>query len=165
MKKMSIYLGTALLGFSIPTTGGNLMNPYPPELCGSDHCNSLEETKLYQVGNPIVFQAWAVTGECLRIRVEDESGNNTKATVITPRQTVITADFQNGDTEDFTVRSLSRTGAHTIILGAASGGGTGSRVEVKVGRYSSSDNVNCPASATRSSIQHQEIVDEIVSEI
>jgi len=53
------------------SSGGNLMNPYPPASCGSLGCNSLIETKLYQVSHPVVFQAYARSGECFQVRALD----------------------------------------------------------------------------------------------
>ena len=142
-------LAAASIAAPLSGTAGNLMNPYPPAFCGFTHCNSLTETKLYQVGNPVVFQTYAKAGECLKVWVTDTGGNDVELVIISPSLATFSTDANANNFEGLRIRNLSSTGSYTIVFGHWLGGGVGSRATVDVGRYYSSDGVNCPASASR----------------
>lgn len=158
---MKKYLGlipaslVAATALTVPVTGsaGNLMNSYPPVNCGFAGCNSLTETKLYSVGHPVSFQAYAKFGECLRVEVTDTAFNDVALTVVTPDMTSYYMDNNANNYEGMFIRNLNYSGSYTIIFGHWLAGGVGSRVTVDVGRYYSSDGSNCPFAATRSSVE------------
>lgn len=149
MKKLPLFLAPVLFSLTAFATGGNLMNPYPPASCGSSHCNSLEETKLYQRGNPVVFQTWANAGECLRIGVWDTGGNDIELNLITPGQANFNTELNTSNFEGLRLRNLLYTGVYTVTFGHKTGGGVGARITVRVGRYQVGDPANCPHQAVR----------------
>ena len=142
-------VAAATVSFPVTVSAGNLMNPYPPLSCGSSHCNSLEETKLYQRGNPVVFQTYAKSGECLRIGVWDTGGNDVELNLVTPGQTNYNIESNTSNFECIKLRNLTYTGNYTVIFGQKYAGGVGSRAIVRVGRYSVGDPENCPLQANR----------------
>jgi len=158
---MKKYLGlipatlVAATALSVPATSsaGNLMNPYPPVFCGSTGCNSLTETKLYQVSHPVTFQTFAKFGECLRVEVTDTGFNDVALTIVTPDMTAYYMDNNANNYEGMYIRNLNDTGSYTIVFGHWLAAGVGSRANVDVGRYYSSDGTNCPLTALRSSAE------------
>jgi len=128
----------------LPSGAGNLTNPLPPGNCQSLTCNSLTETKLYQAANPTSFQIWAMAGECLRIDALDLGGNDLALWLVGPAG----AYFRNRNHDSYELlvaNPVEHTGAYTLILGEHSGGGVGSRIELAIGRYATTDDLNCPS--------------------
>lgn len=143
-------LAAAVLGPGV-STGGNLMNPYPPASCGSLGCNSLIETKLYQVSHPVVFQAYARSGDCFQVRALDLN-NDLELIVISPNGAVYDLDdYADGYEEVFI--NATANGSYTIHVGHWTGAGVGSRLEVAVGRYFPGDAANCPYFHTMNALE------------
>ncbi len=119
-------------------------------VCTTDLCGAKSFVGKYQMREPFVIQIWAGAGECLRVEVTADGGNDLTMNLVSPHPLNGILDDDSGVGLKPLIRWADTPfkGWYTLVIGAFGGVGLTRNFTVKYGRYNLG-NPNCTSPASQ----------------